>query len=266
MKAVIHFYCCTLVGILIGVLSISCRPSSDELVNEPTSNADHSAEKKSMSDHSAAEGSMIHHSVEEGSMTNHSPGEGRMADPAAPKGGMTDHSAHRDMMQPSRYSRSSKVYTIPDITLTNHEGQSVLLRSELTKQGPVALNFIFTTCSTICPVQTATFNQLLKELGAEAENLNMISISIDPENDTPEVLKDYAERFQADTPNRQFLTGTVQQVITTLKAFDAFAGNKMNHRPLTFLRVPKNEQWVRIEGLASATDLAKEYRTLLQDD
>ena len=62
---------------------------------------------------------------------------------------------------------------------------------------PLALNFIFTTCTTICPVMTATFSGLRRRLGSEAEELRMVSISIDPERDRPATLKAYAERFKA---------------------------------------------------------------------
>ena len=175
-----------------------------------------------------------------------------------------DHSAHQKMMNEKRinYSRSIETYQIPEISLTNHEGQEINLDSMLRSPEPVAVNFIFTTCTTICPVMTATFSQMRKALGEDADGLQLISISIDPEYDTPSMLKKYADRYKAGE-RWQFLTGDATQIVTVLKAFDAYVGNKMNHRPLTFFSVPGSDEWVRIDGLTSGADLANEYRQLL---
>jgi protein SCO1/2 len=124
------------------------------------------------------------------------------------------------------------------------------------------LNFIFTTCTTICPVLAASFYQVQHELGEESKNVKMISISIDPEYDTPEKLRSYAERFNAG-PQWQFLTGETDDIIAVEKAFDAFRGAKMNHEPLTFIRAKEDGSWVRITGIASAKEILSEYRNLV---
>ena len=175
-----------------------------------------------------------------------------------------DHSAHRKMAsdRPTPYTRSLQVYSVPEITLTNQDGEDAVLASLLQSSQPVALNFIFTTCTTICPVMTATFSQMLRELGPDAEDLHMVSVSIDPEYDNPKILKQYADRYKARA-DWQFLTGESSQIVAVLKAFDAYTGNKMGHRPLTFLKAPGSKDWVRIDGLASGADLAHEYRQLL---
>lgn len=173
-----------------------------------------------------------------------------------------DHSAHHAMMQHKHYTRSLETYLIPEKVLTNQDKQEMTLPSLLQTNQPIALNFIFTTCTTICPVMTATFAKMYQQLDtAEAKQLRMISISIDPEQDTPQALKTYAKRYQAQ-PQWQFLTGDLESIITVQKAFNAYTGNKMNHRPLTFFKHPDQDKWVRIEGLASSADLAKEYRQL----
>jgi protein SCO1/2 len=174
-----------------------------------------------------------------------------------------DHSAHREKAKkPARYSRSLEKYTVPPVALVDREGEAVPLASALESGQPVALNFIFATCTTICPVMTATFSKMRRELGPDAEGLSMVSITIDPEYDTPKVLKEYAARYEAG-PDWRFLTGELEGVVAVQRAFDAYAGNKMSHRPLTFFRGPGSGEWVRIDGLASGADLAEEYRRLL---
>jgi protein SCO1/2 len=128
---------------------------------------------------------------------------------------------------------------------------------------PYALNFIFTTCTTICPIMTASFSQLQRELGTDAEGLRMISISIDPEYDKPKKLKDYIEKFQMGD-NFTFLTGDLDVVIEVEKAFDSYTPDKMLHRPFTIFKAVGASQWVRVDGLASGSDLAAEYRQLIR--
>jgi protein SCO1/2 len=148
--------------------------------------------------------------------------------------------------------------------LVDKDNNKIAIDEALATEEPVMLNFIFTTCTTICPVLSATFTQVQRELGDEAGQLRMISISIDPEYDTPERLRDYAVRFKAG-PQWAFYTGTNDDIVTVQKAFDAYRGSKANHEPLTFLHVPGDPQWVRINGLASAGDVVREYRRLVAD-
>lgn len=155
-------------------------------------------------------------------------------------------------------------YEVPDVTLLDQDGRGVSLESALGSGEPVLLNFVFTTCATICPVMTATFSRVREELGPEAERLRMVSISIDPDHDTPPVMKQYAERYGAG-PRWRFLTGTAGQIARVLKAFDASPQSKADHRPLTFIRTPTRAEWLRIEGLTGAADLAGEYRRSILD-
>jgi len=125
---------------------------------------------------------------------------------------------------------------------------------------PLLVNFIFTTCTTICPIMTATFSQTQDVLGKELENVRMVSISIDPEQDTPEELLKYAFKFEA-SPVWNFYTGKINDVVAILKAFDAYRGDKMNHIPVTLIRPRRDAPWVRLEGLTSAKDLVAEFHT-----
>jgi protein SCO1 len=161
------------------------------------------------------------------------------------------------------YKRTLHTYdAIPDVVLTDADGKVVRLRESLAEGNPVMLNFIFTTCSTICPVMTKVFADVRTQLGHAADNLRMVSISIDPENDTPAQLKAYAQRFGAD-PHWTFLTGRVQDVAAVQRAFDSYDSDKMNHQPLTLLRAAPGGQWIRIDGFATPEQLAGEYRSSL---
>ena len=96
---------------------------------------------------------------------------------------------------------------IGGVSLVDVEGRTVTLRDALTSDSPVMVNFIFTSCTTICPVMSAGFSQLARRLATENRPVRLVSISIDPEYDTPARLREYAEYLGA-RDNWVFLTGS----------------------------------------------------------
>jgi protein SCO1/2 len=168
-----------------------------------------------------------------------------------------EHAMHRAALTKPGYSVTTQRYTIPDVELIDESGATVTLSTMLDSEQPLALNFIFTTCTTICPVMTATFAHMRQQLGEAGAGVRLVSISIDPEYDRPEVLKKYAKLFGAG-PGWAFLTGDGADISQVLHSFNALDGSKMNHRPLTLLKSPGSSLWTRIDGLASGMDLAQE--------
>ncbi len=171
------------------------------------------------------------------------------------------HAHHRHMLETKTFSRSLHDYQLPDLELVNMAAEKTSLLEQINSGKPVMVNFIFTTCTTICPVMSATFAQVQSELGAKSDEVRMISISIDPEHDTPERLREYAGLFNAG-PQWQFLTGSLADSVAMQKAFDVYRGNKMNHEPTTLMKAADSDSWVRIDGLASAADILAEYHRL----
>lgn len=104
--------------------------------------------------------------------------------------------------------------------------------------------------------------QLQEKLGSDVKQMHLVSISIDPEQDTPPVLREYAKRFEAGK-GWNFYTGTTDASIATQRAFDVYRGDKMNHAPVTLLRAAPGKPWVRIEGFASADELLNKYREII---
>ncbi|MDB5936133.1 MAG: SCO1/SenC [Massilia sp.] len=163
-----------------------------------------------------------------------------------------DPHAHHHMPAAEQLTRSTATYRLDGLSLLRADGKAVTLTEELDHDGPLVLDFVFTTCTTICPILSRTFAQL-----QSARGLRLVSISIDPQHDTPAVLRSYARQFEAGKAWR-FYTGTVAQSVAVQRAFDVYRGNKMNHVPLTFVRRARGEPWVRLEGYASAAALARE--------
>jgi protein SCO1/2 len=91
---------------------------------------------------------------------------------------------------------------VPDFTLTERSRRSVT-RQDLEGQVWIA-DFIFTRCAGICPVMSSNMQKLQERLPGE---VRLVSFSVDPSNDTPEVLTEYAKRYKADADRWLFLTG-----------------------------------------------------------
>ena len=173
------------------------------------------------------------------------------------------HQAHQAHGAAARqgYVRSIARYEIPDARLVDMHGQEVSLRDSLASRRAVMVNFVFTSCRTICPAMSATF-ALVQEAMA-GKDLELVSISIDPEHDTPSRLREYAAKFSAG-PRWRFLTGSEESSIAVQRAFDVYRGDKMGHDPVTFIRSMPGEPWVRVEGFASAGDLIREYGAIVR--
>jgi protein SCO1/2 len=175
------------------------------------------------------------------------------------------HAQHAGHPDAAGYTRSTAGYAVPDVYLVDSQGATVALQRELGEQtGPVLLNFIFTTCGAVCPVMSSTFSQVQDALGGERKTVRMLSISIDPEQDTPAALQAYAGRYRAGA-GWQMLTGSVADSIAVQRAFDVYRGDKMNHAPATFLRARAGEPWVRLDGFASAEDILRELGGLQRE-
>jgi len=172
----------------------------------------------------------------------------------------TEPHAHDHAMK--RATRSTVDATLPTVELVRDDGETVSLPAELDDGRPVVLNFVFTSCASICPAMTHIFAQLQDRLGSARDRVHMVSISIDPEQDTPERLAAYARRYHAG-PQWHFYTGTTEASVAVQRALGTFRGDKMDHTAVTFLRASPGARWVRIDGFASADELAHAFQELV---
>jgi protein SCO1/2 len=100
----------------------------------------------------------------------------------------------------------------PDVALTTQDGKTVRFYSDLVKDRFVVVNFIYTHCTKACPLETANLVRVQKRLGARVgRDVFIYSLTLDPQRDTPGVLKKYAEAFHAG-PGWLFLTGKREDI------------------------------------------------------
>lgn len=107
--------------------------------------------------------------------------------------------------------RLSKIGPAPEFNLTNQDGKRIALKD--LRGRVLAITFIFTSCTDTCPLLTATMAGLQDRLGADfGPRVYFVSITVDPERDTAEVLKRYAEAHGANPSGWAFLTGTAAEI------------------------------------------------------
>jgi cytochrome oxidase Cu insertion factor (SCO1/SenC/PrrC family) len=145
--------------------------------------------------------------------------------------------------------------TIPDIGLVDQDGRQVRFGDDLLKGKIVAVNFIFTTCKGICPPLGANFARLREQLGGLAgDGVELISVSVDPQTDTPQRLRAWRDGFGGG-PGWTLLTGAKPDVDTLLKGMGVFAADKSNHSPFILLGDGRTGKWTRVHGLTAPEQL-----------
>jgi protein SCO1/2 len=180
----------------------------------------------------------------------------RGAEASADMGAHAEHAMAGD----SDVRRSEAQYTIPNVTLVRDDGKSVAFPAELNDGRPVLINFVYTSCTTICPLSSQIFEQFQDDLGSDRAAVHLVSISIDPEQDTPARLREYAAKFHAQ-PGWNHYSGSLKSIIALQTAFNAYRGDKMSHTPLTLVRAAPGKPWVRFDGFARAEDLRAERKS-----
>ncbi len=120
-----------------------------------------------------------------------------------------------------------KIAPAPDFALTSQDGAPVKLADFHGRV--VAVTFIFTTCTATCPVLTPMMSFVQDRLGSDfAEKIAFVSITVDPEHDTPEVLKDYAQAFGANLAGWAFLTGAPAAIRDVTHRYGVFASRNVD--------------------------------------
>jgi len=147
----------------------------------------------------------------------------------------------------------------PNIELTTQDGKIVHFYDDLIKGKMVAIDLIYTSCHYACPLETARLAQVQKMLGDRVgKDIFFYSISIDPEHDTPAVLKAYAEKFHAG-PGWTFLTGKKEEIDFLSKKLGLYADPSVNadgHTPHLLLGNEPLGQWMRNSALDNPRFLA----------
>jgi cytochrome oxidase Cu insertion factor (SCO1/SenC/PrrC family) len=149
---------------------------------------------------------------------------------------------------------------IPDATVSDRDGRTLSFYRDLVHGETVAIDFIYTGCSTFCRPVTANLRAAQQQLGDRVgRDIRLISISVDPVNDTPPKLKSFAAQFEAG-PGWTFVTGDKPEIDRLLAAFGVGTHGPEDHSSLTLIGNDATGRWRWIDSLAAADTIAAALR------
>jgi protein SCO1/2 len=152
-----------------------------------------------------------------------------------------------------------------DVELIDQDGKPRRFYSDLLKGKTVVVNAFFTTCTSVCPPMTRNLEKVQEALGERfGRDVFFISISVDPEMDTPARLKDYAAKFHAK-PGWMFLTGKKENVDWALYKLGQYVEDKNDHTTGIIIGNEATGLWKKALGIAPPADLIKVVASVADD-
>lgn len=150
-----------------------------------------------------------------------------------------------------------------DAELLDQDGNRVHFRSDVIADRLVVMNFVYTTCTTICPILSSKFTRLQEKLGdRQGREVFLVSMSIDPSRDTPPRLKAYAARHKARA-GWSHLTGKQGDVDQVLKGLGAYTANFVDHAPMLLVGDGRTGRWARLNGFPTREQVLAQIDELL---
>jgi protein SCO1 len=153
-----------------------------------------------------------------------------------------------------------------DTRLVTQEGKQVRFYSDVLKDRVVVISFLFTRCTTACPMIAAKLNRIREQLGERfGREVSFISISVDPEHDTPEKLKEFARKHQAAHPGWTFLTGKKEDVNQVIARLGQYVENIDGHSTIFIAGNEKRKHWTKIRPDATPAAVAERVSQLASE-
>jgi protein SCO1/2 len=159
------------------------------------------------------------------------------------------HAKHRAMMNQRAKTVASPVSVkINDALLVTQDGKSVHFADDVIADRIVVMDFVYTTCTTVCPVLSTILGQVQNSLGERlGADVHMVSVSVDPGRDTPERLKAYSQSHRA-RPGWVWLTGEKTSIDNVLRGLGAYTPNFEDHPSMVLVGDARAGTWIRFFG------------------
>ena len=152
-----------------------------------------------------------------------------------------------------------------DVELINQDGQKMRFYSDVLKNKVVIINTFFVTCTSVCPPLNRNMEKVQDALGDRlGKDAFLVSISVDPEADTPPRLKEYSRKFHA-RPGWIFLTGNKENVDWALYKLGQYVENKDSHSTIIIIGNEPKGLWKKAFGLAKADELITIVEDVIND-
>ena len=166
------------------------------------------------------------------------------------------HETHTAMASDTRENPHLNIdVQLHDLELVTQNRQRVKFKSDVIADKLVAMTFIYTSCTTVCPVYNAIFTQLQDLLGERlGQDVILITMTLDPARDVPRRMKKEAKKFRAK-PGWVYLTGKKRNVDQVLRGLDAYFADFTQHPPMAIVGDGQSGTWKRFNGFPQAGKL-----------
>ena len=164
---------------------------------------------------------------------------------------------------PEDASPARKYFT--DVELLNQNGEKVRFYSDVLKGKTVIVNAFFTTCTSVCPPMNRNMEKIQEVLGDRVgRDVFLVSITVDPEVDTPARLKDYAKKFHAGA-GWVFLTGKKENLDWALYKLGQYVETKDDHKTIFIIGNEPTGLWKKAFGMANVAELVQVVESVVND-
>ena len=165
------------------------------------------------------------------------------------------HAHHKAMLRQSGQSAKPADVDLRDLRLVDQDGRELQFVSEVIGDRIVVMDFVYTSCTTVCPVLSAVFGQMQGKLGNHlGQDVVLVSVSVDPTRDTPQRLKAYAAKHKAQ-PGWIWLTGAKPTMDEVLDGLGAYSPNFEDHPARVLVGDGRTGEWSRFFGFQSSSAL-----------
>ena len=153
-----------------------------------------------------------------------------------------------------------------NLELVNQDGETVQFFDDVMKDNVVVINFIFTNCKGACPLMTHKMTLVRDKLeGYVGEPLQFVSLSLDPERDTPAAMKEFAKTHNADHDGWVFLTGDANNLDTIIKKLGQYTDDMESHSTMMLAGNVNDAHWIKILPQEQPPAIAEKLRQLMED-
>jgi protein SCO1/2 len=188
---------------------------------------------------------------------------GHPAPPPVPAAVSDAHAGHDAGHADAQASPARKYFT--DVELTDQDGRKLRFYSDVLKDKTVVVNAFFTTCTSVCPPMNRNMEKIQEALGDRVgKDVVLVSISVDPETDTPARLKEYSKKFHA-REGWMFLTGKKENVDWALYKVGQYVEAKDDHTTVIIVGNEATGLWKKAFGMAKPADLLQIVKSVADD-
>jgi len=175
------------------------------------------------------------------------------------------HAQHKQVAAAQSNMAMARIELPDGISMLNQFGDKVNLRKDVIGDKIVAINFVYTTCTTVCPVVSSIFTMVQKSIGERmGKDVALITITVDPTRDTPHRLLKYSKNFNPGA-GWSWLTGDKKTVDKTLSALGAYTPNFEDHPAMVLIGDERHSKWYRLYGFPSPEVIESRVKDLLSN-